>query len=222
MPNEKTLELNITYEILQFCRQSDPHAFSMGTTLIQESNVGFDSRTLARMPPSIMTSPLQYKRAKKRLRTGPNSYEYVFEINNNTYHDQQLILYHYLAGGRAQVAYYALPALWTNAEFIGSIPQLLNRTFFIDVSQIPPTIVDRRTHRIFLDPQRRTAMLRSEEKRLKVTSADEYRGLVAERKIGLPISQMLENMKKPPKDDFLPRSRRPRFLFNVFWPYLYP
>ena len=45
LANEKTLELNITHEILQICRRYDPLAFTIGTTLVQESYLGYDSRT---------------------------------------------------------------------------------------------------------------------------------------------------------------------------------
>lgn len=218
MPTEKTLELNITYEILQMCRQYDPNAFSVGTTLVQESNSGYDSRTLSRIPRSCITSPLQYKRAKNRIATGTNRFQYVFEINNNTYNDQHLILYHNLAGGRRRVAYYALPALLTDAEFISSIPQLLHRTFFVDVARIPPQFVGFQTHRITLDPQTRTAQLHSDESKLEVVSAEQYQGLIAEREIGLNVPEMLENMRQPAKEGYIPKSKRPRFLFNVYSP----
>jgi len=216
MPNEKTLELNITHEILQICRRYDPLACSLGTTLIQESRWGYDSRILSRFPLSWITSPLQYKRAKRRIQTGRNTFQYVFDINNNTYHDQHLILYHNLAGRSKRVAYYALPALFTNREFANALPHLLNSTFFIDVASIPPYIVDYRTHRIFLDPQRRVAWLHSEEKEIKVISSEEFHGLIAERQIGVTISRILETMKQPAKDDLTPKSKRPRFLFNIF------
>jgi hypothetical protein len=69
-----------------------------------------------------------------------------------------------------------------------------------------------------LDPQRQIAIIQSEEIKVKVISAKYFQNLVAERKIGLRISQMLENLKRPPKEDFVPRSKRPRFLFTMFSP----
>jgi hypothetical protein len=215
MPNEKTLELNITHEILEMCRQYDPLACSIGTTLIQESHLGYDSRVLSRFSLSWVTSPLQYKRAKRRVQIGKNVFQYVFDINNNTYHDQHLILFHNLAGGRKRVAYYALPALFTDREFANSLPHLLNNTFFIDVASIPSHMVDFQTHQILLDSQRRIAWLSSEEKEVKAISREEFQGLVAERQIGASISMILENMKSPPKDNLAPKSKRPRFLFNI-------
>jgi hypothetical protein len=213
LSNEKTLELNITHEILQICQHYDPQAFTLGTTLIQERNLGYDSGTLARMPPTCITSPLQYKRAKYRLptRTG---FRYVFEINNNTYHDQHLILHH-LSGGRRNLAYYALPAMHGCVEFLNYIPHLLARTFFIDVAQILPQNVGNQTHRIILDPQNRTAVLHSKESKLEVTTAKEFQGLIAEKRVGIKLRDLLENMRRPPKGEYSLKSRRPRFLFNM-------
>jgi hypothetical protein len=214
LSNEKTLELNITHEILQICRRHDPQAFTLGTTLIQERNTGYDSGTLARMPRTCLTSPLQYKRAKYKfpIATG---FRYVFEINNNTYHDQHLILYYHLAGGRRNVAYYALPAVQDTTEFLNWIPRLLSRTFFLDVAQIFPQNVGFQTHQIVLDPQTRTAALRSKETKVEVVSAEEYQGLIAERRIGMTLSELLETMRRPAKGQYSPKSRRPRFLFNM-------
>lgn len=216
MPTEKTLELNITHEILQMCRQYDPLAYALGTTLIQESHLGYDSRILARFPLPWIASPLQYKRAKRRRPIGRNTFEYVFDINNNTYHDQHLILYYNLASGMRRVAYYALPVLFTNVEFNHSLPHLLDRTFFVDVASIPPYTVDHRTHQIYLDPQNMVAWLHSEKIKIELIPAEKFRGLIAERQIGTSISTLLENMKLPPKGDLIPKSKRPRFLFNIF------
>lgn len=63
MLNEKTLELNITYEILEICRNYDKHAFAFGTTLVQESYLGYDSGILGRLPRFWRASVFQYKRA---------------------------------------------------------------------------------------------------------------------------------------------------------------
>lgn len=215
MPNEKTLELNITHEILEICRQYDPLAWTLGTTLFQESYLGYDSRILARYPLPWIASPLQYKRARKRIPVGKGAFQYVFDINNNTYHDQQLILY-ILAGGRRRVAYYALPAIFTNGEFNNSLPHLLNRTYFVDVAQIHPYAVDFQTHHILVDPQAMAAWLHSEERKIELISAEEFLGLVAKRQIGVSISELLENMRTPQKDKMLPISKRPRFRFNIF------
>jgi hypothetical protein len=48
-----------------------------------------------------------------------------------------------------------------------------------------------------------------------VISAEQYQGLIAERKIGLSLSEVLENMRRPAKEQNAPKSSRPRFLFNM-------
>lgn len=63
---EKTLELNITHELLEISRRYNKRAFAFGTTLIQESHLGYDSRILGRLPHSWVASPKQFKRAKRR------------------------------------------------------------------------------------------------------------------------------------------------------------
>ena len=105
MPNEKTLELNITHELLEISRHYDKRAFAFGTTLIQERLLGYDSRILGRLPHYWVTSPIQFKRAKRRKQIGRNQFVYVYDINNNTYNDQHLILYSRLAGGKKKCCF---------------------------------------------------------------------------------------------------------------------
>jgi len=217
LPNEKTLELNITHEILEICRRYDPRAFALGTTLVQESHQGYDSKIIARFSPSWLTSPLQYKKPVNRKSLGTNTFEYIFDINNNTYHDQHLILYHHLAGGKRRVAFYALPAIFTNAEFYSSLPILRTRTFLVDVTEIQPHWVDNQTHRLHLFPHLRMALLHStDEIKIETLSLEEFEKLVARNEIGLPIYAMMENMKMPFAENLKTESKRPRFLFNIF------
>lgn len=217
MVNEKTLELNITHELLQIGRRYDPDAFAFGTTLIEESHVGYDSRILGRFPPYWVASPKQFKRAKRRQRVGRRQFIYFFDINNNTYNDQHLILYYVLAGGIRNVAYYVLPAIYTQNEFSNSLPHLLNQTFYIDVADIHPNWVDTQKHRVLLYPHHRMALLQSDkERQISVISSEEFIGLIAEKKIGARISTILENMKYPPKTDVILKSKRPRFVFSIF------
>ena len=215
--NEKTLELNVTHEILSICRRYDPHAFSFGTTLTQESNKGYDSKTIAKLPYSWLTSPLQYKRAKARRKAGKSNFEYIFDINNNSWYDQHIILYYHLAGGKKAVAFYALPAIFTNGEFYSSLPNLLAKTFLIDVSDIKPHWVDNQRHSLHLFPHLGITIVRSEDEReVKALSTEDFGKLIAEGKIGIPIYELRENMMKPLKENLTTSSKRPRFLLNIF------
>lgn len=213
--NEKTLEMNLTYEILDICRTFDPQAFAFGTTLIQERNEGYDSRTIARLPHSWLTSALQYKRAKK-VRGTLRGAEYIFEINNNTWNDQHFILYFHIAGGRKNVAFYILPAIASDNEFYSSLPNLLSRTWLIDVTDIDPWFIGNRKHEIHLFPSVPRAEVHSDNlKELKLVSIDMFKELAKEGKIGIPLGQIRENMLKVPQEKLKVRSKRPRFTLNV-------
>jgi hypothetical protein len=215
--NEKTLELNITHELLETYRMFDRKAFALGTTLNEEGKNGYDSRILGRYPHFWSVSPLQYKKAKRRYPVGRNQFSYVFEINNNRHNDQQIILFYTLAGGMKNVAFYALPAIYTQTEFSSSLPHLLNRTYYVDVSEIKPSWVNRRRHQIHLNPQQKIAFLHSKERqKIEVMSSEELMGVLAERQIGINISTLLENMKQPVQKEFKNLSKRPRFLFSIF------
>lgn len=216
MWNEKTLELNVTHEILSICRRFDPHDFSFGTTLIQERNKGYDSKAIAKLPQSWLTSALQYKRAKARYAIGGDNV-YVFEINNNSHLDQHTILYHNLAAGRSNVAFYVLPAVFTNGEFYSSLPNLLARTFLVDVSHISPHLVNTARHRLLLTPRLRLAVLHSEnQEKIMAISAEEFDKLISEGKVGILISELRKNMKQVPKENLIPFSKRPRFMLSIF------
>ena len=214
MPNEKTLELNITHEILQICRKYDPLAFTMGTALNRERYWGFDSSTIAKYPGSWMTCPLQYKRAKRRI-SSSSGFEYVFDINDNKYRDQHLMLY-LLTGRNLRGAYYVLPALYTSAEFRSALPHLLSKTFLLDVARIRPFMVDRNKHRLYLRPHLKIAFLRSQGvEEIAVLSMEEFESLISGRRIGIRISELLENMKTLMENISI-ESKRPRFLFTIF------
>ena len=58
---KKTLELNITHEFLEICQSYDSRVFALEITLIQEHNLGYDSRILGRLPDFWRISVFQYK-----------------------------------------------------------------------------------------------------------------------------------------------------------------
>jgi hypothetical protein len=159
---------------------------------------------------------LQYKRAKARYTLGGNNV-YVFQINNNSHFDQHIILYHNLAAGRSNVAFYILPGVFTSGEFYSSLPNLLAKTFLVDVAHISPHLVNTSTHTLHLIPNLRMAILHSEdETKIKAMSAEEFSKLIADGKIGMPVVQLRENMRRAPKENLIPSSQRPRFMLNVF------
>jgi hypothetical protein len=214
--NEKTLELNLTHEILEICRQFDQQAFAFGTTLRQESHWGYDSRILGNIPQFWRGSVFQFKKALRSRRTQTGESVFVFQINNNTFRDQHRIL-HRFTGGKRDVSFYVLPTLTTLKELNIFLPDLLNRTFFVDVASISPAAVRNEIHEIHLYPQTSMGILFSDEtKEIEVLSSDRFKMLLLEKAIGLPISVLLENIKRIPREDERTSSTKPRFVFNIF------
>lgn len=151
MLNEKTLELNISTEFLNICRRYDPQAFMFGTTLRQESYLGYDSRALGQLPQFWRTAVFQYKRVFERRINTQLGDEYIFQINNNGNRDQHIFLY-WMSGGRPRVALYVLPLFVTLNDVRNLAPNLLQQTFFADAADIPPWLIQLSTHPLGLSP----------------------------------------------------------------------
>ena len=214
--NEKTLELNITNEILEICRRFDQQAFALGTTLRQEKQYGYDSRILGDIPQFWRGSVFQYKKAKGEWRTSSGESVFAFQINNNTYRDQHAIL-HRFTNGKRNISFYVLPAFTTLRELNNFLPDLLNWTFFVDATSIPPNIVGNQIHEIHIYPQTSMGMLLSDKQMdIEVISSDEFKTLLLGKRVGFPISVLLENLRRMPRENERTHSKCPRFLLNIF------
>ena len=214
MVNEKTLELNISTEFLNHCRKYDQHAFLFGTTLKQESQFGYDSRVLGRLPPFWRIAVFQFKKPYRKRKTRLGE-EYTFNINNNTYKDQHILLY-LMSGGRSRVALYVFPLYVTLQQIRNSSPYLLRRTLFADVRDIPPWLVDNRSHKVLVYPKLQIGIVKSEEWKIQLFSFEELLKDVSKKKMGIPVSMLLENLKSKEKWKVKLGSKRPRFTFQVF------
>lgn len=214
MINEKTLELNISTEFLNLCRKHDPHAFLFGTTLKQERQFGYDSRVLGRLPPFWKIVVFQFKRPYKTRITYLGK-EYTFNINNNTYKDQHILLY-LMSGGRSRVALYVFPLFITLQQVRNSSPHLLRKTLFADVKDIPPHLVDNRSHKVLIYPKYRMGIVKSERWKISLFSFQELLKEMLEKKIGIPVGVLLENLKSKKEWKVKLGSKRPRFTFQVF------
>ena len=170
--NEKTLELNIASEFLNICRRYDPQSFVFGTTLRQEAYLGYDSRVLGRLPPFWRTAIFQFK---KVVRWSHMRNEYVFRINNNRNRDQHAILY-MATGGQPRIAFYVLPILTTLDDVRTAAPNLLRKTLFADVADIPPWITNNLPHYLIVYPQWQLGVLRSKEYRIGLLSFEDLLG----------------------------------------------
>ncbi|GBC73270.1 hypothetical protein HRbin04_00667 [archaeon HR04] len=212
--NEKTLELNISAEILGICRRQDPRAFMFGTTLKQEGKqgYGYDSIVLGRLQQSWRTAAFQFKRALQRK---PFSNVYVFQINNNVRHDQHLILYN-MCGGKHLTALYVLPLYITLNDVRSAAPNLLNNTLFADAADIPPQWIDRTPHTLLVYPQRLQGIILSERKEIKLITIEYIAKSIAEKKIGISIEELRKNIKMGKIERWENASKRPRFTFQIF------
>ena len=214
MLNEKTLELNISTEFLSICRRYDPYAFLFGTTLRQESYLGYDCKALGRLPLFWRTAVFQFKRALQRRNTHLGE-EYTFQINNNRKRDQHLVLY-LMSGGRPSVSLYILPMFITLTDVRRFSPNLIQKTFFVDVTDIPPWLVDNRSHRVLAYPHHRVGVILSERKQIKLTPFEEMLKSVAEKRIGIALERLLENLKGRELEGAKFKSKRLRFTFQIF------
>jgi len=215
--NEKTLELNITGEMLRLSQRFDKRAFAFGITLRQEGHYGYDSRVLGRFPYWWKASVLQYKRAKKSYLTRLNQTVYVFEINDNTNKDQHKLLCK-IAGNRQNVALYVLPCYVTLFDLRNSMPNPLSSTYFADATQIPIQAVGSQKHELHVYPANLYGILRSkkDEMKIRIMSPEKFRSLLFEKRIGMPIGEIVENLSRSQKEEERTYTKRPRFLFSVF------
>jgi hypothetical protein len=212
--NEKTLELNISTEFLNICRQHDPQAFMFGTTLKQESRSGYDSTALGNLPQFWRTAVFQFKRALSKRITALGD-EYTFHINNNGNRDQHIFLY-LMSGGRPLTALYVLPLFITLNDLRNQAPQLLGQTVYADAAHIPPWIIDNTPHTLLVYPAQGFAIIHSEERRIKVSPFKELTTSIAEKKIGVTIEELRANLKRQRIEGAETKSRRPKFTFHTY------
>lgn len=214
MVSEKTLELNIVHELLEFVQEFDAQSFAVGLTLRQEGSIGYDSRILSQLPQTWRTAALQFKRARRKIKT-MLGVEFSFMINNNKNRDQHLLLYR-LCRGQRNVAFYVLPLFLTENELKDSLPELTDATAVVDVANIPPHIIGDRAHRLLVYPSHRFAFVRSEEVRVEIIYLGELKKLMLGREVGLSIEQIRSNMREMFIYEKNIISKRPSFLFQIF------
>jgi len=125
--NERTLELNITHQLLSLYSGS----FAVGATQEFESKTGVDS--------GIRTTPyrailFQYKASNPRK--GTDGVEAHFLINNNKRKDQHVKL-HRLAERFRNAAFYGFPLVVSDPYFQANASSLIPVTVFIGVDRLP-------------------------------------------------------------------------------------
>jgi hypothetical protein len=120
--SEKTLELNIC---AQLHRAVHPRfsLFWFGLTQRQEARMGFDACT--KLGGRLLI--FQFKASNHLLKGGARK----FQLEH-----QQMLALQRLAGARRRSIFYAFPLVGNTRE-LGKNPDLLGRTWLLDVSQLP-------------------------------------------------------------------------------------
>jgi hypothetical protein len=200
MINEKTLELNITNELLQEYRRVDPKAIALGLSLQKETHLGYDSRILGSFPQTNLITLYQYKAPLRRKRTALGN-GYLFHLNDCKHRDQHLILWVQTGGRTPNIVYYVLPCILNLNDAYLLSPNLLQETYFLDVSNIDPLFIGRRIHNIVVHPQLLVAEIFSEsEAQVNIISYTKMKELIATKK-GITIERFRSSLKAEKNND---------------------
>jgi len=145
--SEKTLELNVSHNLLSISRIFSPSAFLIGFTLRNERVHGLDvaiNLNDGRLGPSY-----QFKKPTMRQNV------YKFSINNNNAHDQHHKLVAWATILRIVQGYspvfYAFPAIANYNQLSILSPNFLNDTYFVSPLDFPDSILDNHSHVLEID-----------------------------------------------------------------------
>ncbi|WKT58511.1 hypothetical protein QVH35_03765 [Candidatus Nitrosotenuis chungbukensis] len=162
--SEKTLELNVSENLLQDIRDLYPNAFLQGFTLHHEAINGLD--VSISVPNVQIGLGLQFKRP-----TSQRNGIYKFSINNNRKHDQHVILYELvelftLLLGRQPPFYYAFPTILDDTEVLQATPNFYARTYLVSPLDIPFHIIDGNIHHVEIDTRHNEITVHSESSKI--------------------------------------------------------
>lgn len=137
--NERTLELNVGHEILAEARSYIGNASFLAAISQQlEGEEGYDYAVNYGNGHVIY---FQFKAPKRKSEDGV----YTFVINNNRNKDQHDRLYRFAYGHN--FVYYVFPLIHSISELRTSLPDVLSRTIFVHVLEIPE-FNDHREHQV--------------------------------------------------------------------------
>jgi hypothetical protein len=186
LANEKTLELNITHELL-----SSAGIGAYGSTQDQESISGADVYF-----PCSVPIVLQYKAAKKGL----DSYWGKFSVNSNQEKNQHMVLHRLSQSGIVR-AFYVFPLISSDFFLMANFGHLLDFTCAVDAHMITRNLRwYKKEHKVIM----------AKSHRFKVKSEDEFEatGFSARKivdilekskydvKFDLPISKFVPDLIK--------------------------
>lgn len=163
--SEKTLELNVSANILQDIRDLYPNAFLQGFALHHEALNGLD--VSVSVPNANIGLGLQFKKPTS-MRNGV----YKFSINNNCNRDQHEILYGMaelftILLGRIPPIYYAFPTIMKD-EIPRITPNFYSNTYLISPLEFPTSIIDGHIHYVKINTRNNHIEVNS--KPIKITN----------------------------------------------------
>jgi len=171
MVSEKTLELNVVAELLEYFRIFySPKIFFRGLTLREEGVMGYDNSI------SLGSAEFTFFQFKAPKRRNPTT----FYINNNKKNDQHNILYNLAYQAGPGVVFYAFPVFFSDFDMFAFSPQLLRNTYFMDIS--PIGLLSPKQHKVEVNIQNKTARVYySKPKEFKLISGEDITKVLYER-----------------------------------------
>ena len=178
--NEKTLELNVSAEVLCFLRRThDPTAYLRGFTQAEEKGCGADLVARFRKGPQCRGSiVMQFKAPLDRSR---HPYSYKFELQRSQHEALSK-----LAQGSREAVWYIFPMYSAWANFDAALPSLLQGTYVARVADMATHVLfgGQKTQTVTCDPTRRRCTWNPEVRLHLLTE-------VAERWEPLPLARFV-------------------------------
>ncbi len=192
MVNEKTLEINVSTNMINDIRQVHPNAFVYGFDMRYEEPLnGLD--TSLNLSGNRQLLAFQFKAPKKR---SGNIFWYCF---NNAAHNLQHNILHRTADASQPIStvYYALPAYHEMIDFENDSPNFLNNTYFVDILDTP-LIFDHQSHQLEIDIQNMTFAIHSDSilGEGKIKKWDSIKKYFLNKEVGISSSGFIENILK--------------------------
>ncbi len=189
MISEKSLELNISENIIRQVRHTHRNAFLYGFTLRQEHGTALD--VSINLNSGLSISGLQFKKP-----VSSSAGIYRFEINNNKSRDQHIKLW-LLSNAMHQIfkkslIHYAFPAFFDTHELGRASPNFLPRTYFIDPYFMPFQILDSNIHVVEIDTNNNNAIVFSEPIKMKILESNDFLDNINKKEFTLEIIKFKE------------------------------
>ena len=212
--NEKSLELNISHELLNLFTSS----YSVGVTLQDETNIGVDSW----LKTPYLAFFFQYK-APYRGVDGKTAF---FRINSNRPHYDQHVTLKHFANFFPNAVFYVFPLAITDNYFRQVAGNLTSVTIF-PVLDTLPTVLPGNPHRmeVFADG---SYVFHSEKKEEKGMTGKEFVEKMKERQVGYNVGtseedfdKFFDEVKKCCREFKIARRRIKIYFFHPEYPFFY-